>query len=234
MAWKWFVQLGELIEGPFSTEDVQNRLRAGQLAPQHLIWGPGLEQWLNLKSWTQELSNLSSSDTQHPGVPEAWHYAAQGVSRGPMPRQTLIGELKGQTTLSDVMIWTKGMKEWAPLFEFHDLLNEIGVNKRQFPRCDVTGKVVIRGSGTTLIAPLLSISEGGFSITLSEGLVSGESLSVELQCPSFREVLHAKAEVRYASQGIVGLKFTQISVETRGAIIQFIKQNQMRFAIKAA
>lgn len=228
------MQLNDVIEGPMSTEDVQSRLQAGQLSTQNLIWGPGVDHWQNIQAWVNGLSGMTMNVEQHDHVPEAWHYAFNGQSRGPMLRDVLVGELKALDTLGDVMVWTKGMKEWAPLFEFHDLLQAVGANKRQFPRADLSGKATMKTAGTTLVAQLLSISEGGFGISLESGLVSGESVSVELSSPQFREPLHAKAEVRYIHQGIVGMKFTHVSVETKGAIIQFIKQNQMRFTIKAA
>jgi hypothetical protein len=233
MAWKWFVQSGEKIEGPFSTEDVQARMGAGHFNKQSLIWGPGVEAWQSMQAWTLNLSGMAPGGVGAEIVSEAWHYAHGGQSRGPMTREELIGQLKDISN-GEIMLWTKGMKEWAPLYEFHDLLTEVGINKRQYPRADLTGKAVIKSSGNIMIAPLLSISEGGFGVGLDAGFVSGESVTVELQSSSFRDPLQAKAEVRYVGQGVIGFKFSQINVETRGLIIQFIKQNQVRFTIKAA
>jgi hypothetical protein len=132
------------------------------------------------------------------------------------------------------MLWTKGMKEWAPLFEFHDILSDIGVNKRQFPRADLTGKAILKGDGVTMVAPLVSISEGGFGVQVDNPALHGQILTAELHSPVFREVLHVKAEMRYASHGVLGMKFTHISPETKGTIIQFVRQNQIRFALKSA
>ena len=41
-------------------------------------------------------------------------------------------------------------------------------------------------------------------------------------------------ECRYISEGFAGIKFTNISMENKGAIIQFVKQGQSRFVLKAA
>jgi hypothetical protein len=232
MAWKWFVQTNDIVDGPFSTEDVQARLQGGDFAKNSLIWGPGTDSWQNMTTWLQSLTGLQSSGPSEMMF-EAWHFAVAGQSRGPMSREQMINEIKNLGG-GDVMVWTKGMKEWAPLFEFHDLLNEVGINKRQFPRAELAGKAVIRSNGNVLIAPLLSISEGGFGVALENGLVSGESVTAELQSQVFREALHVKADVRYVGQGVIGFKFTQVNVETRGAIIQFIKQHQVRFPIRAA
>jgi hypothetical protein len=232
MAWKWFVQKDDFIDGPFTTEEVQHRLSVGQLGKQHLIWAAGLDHWQNLQSWLQNLPTLGMDSNIQP-IMEAWHFAVNGQSKGPMTRSELVNQVK-DLGVGDVMVWTKGMKEWAPLYEFHDLLTEIGLNKRQFPRADLDGKAIIKGNGSTLIAPLLSISEGGFGVALENGVVQGENMNVEIQSPVFRESLHCKAEVRYVANHVVGFKFTAINVETKGAVIQFIKQSQNRFTIRAA
>lgn len=232
MGAKWFVQQNDFVDGPLTSEDVQARLRAGQLLPTHLIWGRGLDQWFTVKAWTADPS-LTVQSAQE-STPATWHYADAGQSHGPLLREELIQNLKNVDTLGSVMLWTKGMKEWAPLFEFHDILTEIGVNKRQFPRADLTGKAVLKGDGATLVAPLVCISEGGFGVQLDSGVVSGQVLTVELHSPAFREVLHAKAEMRYGGHGVIGMKFTQVSPEAKGAIIQFVRQTQVRFTLKAA
>ena len=232
MGAKWFVQQNELVIGPLTSEDVQTRLRAGQVLPIHLIWGRGLDQWFTVKAWTADPS-LTVQSAQEP-TPATWHYADSGQSHGPLLREELIQNLKNVDSLGSVMLWTKGMKEWAPLFEFHDILTEIGVNKRQFPRTDLTGKAVLKGDGATLVAPLVCISEGGFGVQLDSGVVAGQVLTVELHSPAFREILHAKAEMRYGGQGVIGMKFTQVSPEAKGAIIQFVRQSQVRFTLKAA
>src|ERR1035437_6129540 len=120
MAWKWFVLSDERIVGPFTTEDVQSHILSGEFAAQSLIWGPGIEEWQNLKLWKNSLTNLGHEGNQE-SIFEAWHYAVGGQSKGPVSREDLIGQLKELGGVGEVMIWTKGMKEWAPLYEFHDL-----------------------------------------------------------------------------------------------------------------
>lgn len=233
MGLNWFVQKNESVDGPISTDDVQTRLQTGQLNLQNMIWGKGLEAWISLSLWQQELPRIATKGHAEV-VQEQWHFAHGGKSLGPFPKGLLVDELKTIEDLGDVMIWTKGMKEWAPLFEFHDLLSAIGVNKRQFPRADLNGRAVIKTSEATLIGKLVTLSEGGCGIVIEQGLVPGQAFTLEMQSPAFRETLHAKAECRYISDGVAGVKFSQISMETKGAIIQFVKQSQNRFVLKAA
>jgi hypothetical protein len=233
MAPKWFVQKDDFIDGPLSTEEVQARLDAGKLTHQHMVWGKGLPAWQRLQWWQKELTHFNEAATVVI-VQETWHFALNGKSFGPFSRDVLIQQLKIQSNLAEVMVWTKGMKEWAPLFEFHDLLSEVGVNKRQFPRADLHGKAVIKTTESTLSAGVLSISEGGCGVQLDSGLVSGQAVSIEIESPDFREILHAKGECRYMAHGVCGIKFTSMNVETRGLIIQFVRQNQTRFVLRAA
>lgn len=233
MALKWFVSKNETIDGPMSTDDVQSKVQNGSFDGSFMIWGAGMEQWQRLDWWARELPRLATHVHPEPVI-EAWHYALNGKSHGPLKRDALIAELKNLNSLNDVMLWTKGMKEWAPLFEFHDILTAVGVNKRLFPRADLQGKVILRDGGSTLVAPLMSISEGGVGLHLENGIEPGQQLSIEIHSEVFHENLQAKAEVRYVAGGVTGLRFTQVSAETKAAIIQFVRQNQPRFVLKAA
>lgn len=234
MSAKWFISQNENVTGPYTTDEVKAKVQGTDVAPSDLIWGRGLSSWQSLRGWQTELPNMSAETVVIEPVAEAWHYALAGKSYGPYNRASLVDELKHVHQLGEVMLWTKGMKEWAHLFEFHDILTEIGVNKRQFPRADIEGKCVIKTDSQTLIAPVLTISEGGMGISLEAGLVPGQSCSVEIQSPSFRQEITAKADVRYASNGVVGLKFTNINSEAKGSIIQLVRQTTTRFVLKAA
>ena len=231
---QWFLITDEFTEGPFSTEEIQSRNERGQIAASALIWGRGMSDWRDIRWWAQELPRLKKMNEVEAPAPELWHFAVQGKSHGPFKRDALLQELRRAENLSEALLWTKGMKEWAPLFEFHDILSALGLNKREYPRADLHGKAVVKGDGFTLIAPLLTISEGGLGIQLESGLVSGQIVSVEIQSPVFREVLNIRAEVRYLSEGVVGLRFQGLNAETKAAILAFVRQTQTRLMPKAA
>lgn len=235
MAVKWFVQVKDRVEGPLTQSEIQNRIQLGSISGADLVWGSGMDQWRSISWWNQESSNVELTQTaiQQP-LPETWHFALNGNSHGPYRRAELLDELKKVNNLGDVLLWTKGMKEWAPLFEFHEILSSIGVNKRQFPRADISGQVTLKTGERTLVAQALTISEGGMGVALEEGVVSGQQISVEIQSPAFRGPVHAKAEVRYVSNGVTGLRFTNVSQENKAAIISFVRQSQTRFVLKAS
>jgi hypothetical protein len=234
MGLKWFLQADESVEGPFSADDVKARLENGQISSHHMIWGRGLPTWQRLEWWMRELPRLNT--VQHVELdPALWHYAHHGKSHGPFSKEELVQELKNLDSLGEAMLWTKGMKEWAPLFEFHEILNAIGINKRQFPRADIQGNAVIKSAEAALNGSLVSIGEGGCGIVVQNAnLVPGQAVTLELQSRAFRDPLHCKAEVRYVSGTIVGMKFSHVSMEAKGAIISYVRQNQTRFVIKSA
>lgn len=240
MAAKWFVSKSENVTGPYSSEQLQTHLSSATFSANDMVWGRGLEGWRTLNWWRNELPQLTSANLGQdaspnlPDVEEAWHYALSGKSYGPYLRLELIDHLKHVSDIAEVMLWTKGMKEWAPVFEFHDILSKVGVNKRIFPRAELKGKAIVKVDGATLLAPLLTISEGGLGLQLESGLVSGQNVEIELQSPSFASPLNMRAEVRYAADGVVGLRFLNLNSETKGAISTFVRQNHTRFNLKAA
>jgi hypothetical protein len=233
MSTKWFVTQNEFVSGPFTSDEVNARLSQAQIRGEDLIWGRGMSSWQTVKWWKTQLPSLNDTVIAHVPV-EAWHYALNGKSHGPYNRASLVEALKEVGDIQTVMLWTKGMKEWAPVYEFHDLLSEIGVNKRVFPRAELQGQCKIKVDGSSLVAPLLTISEGGMGVQLDSGLVSGQIVQCEVESAQLRSTLNVKAEVRYAAQGVVGLRFENLNAEGRGAIVAFVRQNQTRFVLKAA
>lgn len=224
----WFVEHSGQIEGPYSTETIQARLREGHLAQTDQIWGRVMEEWRSLSWWTTSLNDIMNKEKQitHP---EIWHYAYNGETFGPLNWDELIHRLRMLTDshldrLREMMIWTQGMSEWASVVEFHDIMDGLGINKREFARAPVNGKAVIKSRGNTFIAPLRSISEGGFGTDVIPNLLAGETVTVELQSGAFSDVVRAQAQVRYVSGPTVGFKFSNISVESRGIIVQFVRK----------
>lgn len=251
---KWFLAKGEVVTGPFTAAQVREKLEAAGTDPSDLIWGRGMSSWLSLRLWTQQVSDPSArrppqeestrivnENTVADDVttierpPEIWHYALDGKNHGPFSRQSLVSALRRAGKLDQIMIWTKGMKEWASLFEFHDLLAELGVNKRRSPRCEIKGAAVIRGTGLNINAQLHTISEGGLSVYSESGLEPGQSVRVEIQSAAFRGNFQAQADVRYVMDGVVGLKFTEVNAQNKEELIQFLQsQGQTKFVLKAS
>lgn len=233
MSGKWFVQADDRVEGPFTADDLKSRVANGSFAGHHLVWSSGMDQWRSVTWWAREGESFNFETKTEVIAQDIWHYAQNGESHGPFSKENLVDRLRSNPAPADILLWTKGMKEWAPLFEFHDILSQLGVNKRIYPRADIDGQVTIKSETGTIVAPALTISEGGMGVALAEGLVSGQQVSLELQCRVFANPLHAKADVRYVVDGIAGLRFTNLSPETKSSIISYVRQSQTRFVLRA-
>lgn len=221
---KWFTFHHERIEGPFSTDDLKQRVKQGSVSRESLIWGQAVSEWKPLRWWQSHLDEMLSQ-LQNNFDDRLWHYAIKGQSYGPMSRKQLISELKKITgDANDALIWTKGMESWAAIHEFHDLMDEVGVNRRVFPRAPISGKVVIQlAENQVLIGQLETVSEGGFGASNIEGLTVGSEVSVAFQSESM-PVVHATAQVRYVSEKqFGGFKFTQINREAVSRIVSYVK-----------
>lgn len=187
---QWFVESANHVQGPFTTEAVQKRLISGQFQPTDKIWGRVLSEWRPLSWWTTSLRELVTQEKQLAN-PEIWHYAYNGSTFGPLAWNDLVQNLRSMRASSidelfHLRIWTKGMKEWAPVLEFHEIINELGVNKREHPRAEIAGQAILKSMGNVLAAPIRTISEGGFGCDPVPGLLPGENVTVEIQSEALR------------------------------------------------
>ena len=199
--------------------------------------GPAIESWLSASHWEQILPEITQKqkDKEKPQAKQ-WYYSQNGETYGPLSKMDLIDAITPVTSRSEVLLWIKGMKDWASVFEFHEIVKELGINHRKMPRADILGQVFItEPSGTTHIAQLTSISEGGFGAKGLQNLSSGQIVDIEMKSDKFFFPVRAKAEVRYVSKSThAGFQFTTISVEARSAIVEYIKSSTNRRGENAA
>ncbi len=223
----WFIYSQELVDGPFSTEQVRARLASGQLTAEDRIWGRGHEQWQTLTWWSENQHQSTAHQTYEPSKKPGglWHYAQHGQSHGPFSRDELVETLKTLAKNGEILIWTKGMKAWAPLYEFHDLMADIGVNQRQHPRVDISGRVSLKYEKMNVLGQLVTLSEGGFGANITQNILQpGAICTAELQV-SGRPPLKSQVEVRYVTEdGYAGFKFVQLHTEGLTTIVDLIRQ----------
>lgn len=224
----WFLLQNENVTGPHSESEIQTQIASEKLKADTLVWGQPMTAWKTLNVWEKELPQLIASiavtQTQ-----ELWHYAVKGVSKGPMTRAELINELKNIRTKDEVLVWTKGMKTWVDLYEFHELLDDIGINRRDHPRAPISGSVTLHRDDTVVMLCFLkSISPGGFSATLSGNqLAIGQIVTAEIKSNQLPVPITAKAAVQYSAEsGLYGFKFKAINMEVKAHIMEYIKTSK--------
>ncbi len=224
----WFLLQNEKVTGPFSDEEIKTQMTTTKIPGDALIWGRPMNAWKNLISWEKELPQLVAT-MENAISQQMWHYAVDGDSKGPMTRAELINELKNSRFKGEVLVWTKGMKAWSSLYEFHDLLDEIGLNRRDHPRAHIDGAAVIKFDSTVLQAELKSISPGGFSAVLTGGgtLAIGQLIHADISSPHLGVPVSAKSTVQYvADTGLYGFKFQGVNMECKAHIMEYIKASK--------
>lgn len=222
----WFICHNENVVGPFTVDEIKDQVHQGLLGQECLVWGRGQGDWVSVGNWIKLSDSYQASEVQNHRPEQMWHYAIEGDSKGPMSRGELILELSNIRNKDQILVWTKGMTAWADLFEFHDLLDELGLNKREHPRAPIRGAVVITPEdGAPIIAQLKTVSAGGVGATnVNQSLSMGQNVTLEIKSDSLNETISVKAQVQYVTElGFVGFKFQSISMEAKSRILQYLR-----------
>ena len=99
-----------------------------------MIWSRAQNHWLSVQQWQDNVDELIVKSKDFTEI-ENWHYAFNGNSYGPFTRKDLLHQIKNHNAdIGELLLWTTGMKDWAPVFEFLDIVDELGINARQHPR----------------------------------------------------------------------------------------------------
>lgn len=219
---KWFVSNNEQVSGPFSSEQVHAGVENGSIVGSYLIWSRAMNEWTSVTTWLRKSDQIQQ--LEHPENKSIWHYAVSDSSYGPMTRSEMLESLSKIRDLGDVLVWTHGMKAWASIFDFHDILDDLGVNRRKHPRANISGSVVVNFEGETFIGQLSSISEGGIGAKNLPQLIPGQEIKLDIKSNHFSSVISVKARVQYVnSRGYAGLKFDNLHMEAKSTIIEYVK-----------
>ncbi|RME15217.1 MAG: hypothetical protein D6797_07055 [Bdellovibrio sp.] len=155
-----------------------------------------------------------------------WYYACQGETFGPFSKKDFIQELKNISSRNEILVWRKGMRSWTPTYECHELLEELGMNQRKYPRIHVRGSVKIhhpeKGS---LNGVLFSLSAGGVGVKLEQSYFNeGDRIQLKIHAETLLEhPFEVIAIVRHIdSEGRMGCEFYEIKDELRKSINSYV------------
>ncbi|MCB0357651.1 MAG: DUF4339 domain-containing protein [Bdellovibrionales bacterium] len=231
---KWFIYVDEEVSGPFPTEVIEKQIETGELGSQCLIWGQPQQEWKSPSWWRNNLHSLMSSHIP-PKKSKQWHFVVDEISHGPMSRDELIDCLKVLDEKTKVLVWTNGMSDWQPLYEVEDLMNDVGISRRQHPRAHIMGQLIVQKQDQTFIGQLKTISAGGCGFQGVEGLKVGSEVKITIKSDAFYKDVSAQAEIRYISKtGFIGVKFLAINSEDKANIINFVRSQAKAQTTQAA
>ena len=223
----WFVYSNDIVSGPFDTKAVQEQLTAGKISSNSFIWWKGQREWMPIPLWETQLKQILKTEDEKVQSP-VWYIDLSGSPVGPLTQNEMLAHLRGVPNLGKVRLWTVGMNKWTNLFELHDIMDQLGMSRRENPRAPLMGTVAVsRLAEDTqpMIARAASVSIAGMGINDAHGLTKGEEVQVVLKSPEFPHPIRVQATAVYITQqGYAGLKFTSVHPETQSLIHDYVKR----------
>lgn len=225
----WFIYTNEVVSGPFETKAVQDQLTNGSLSAGSFIWWKGQREWMPIHLWQNQLNQILTNEDEKTNS-RVWYIdlGSGGQPAGPMTHSEMLAHLRGITNLSKIRLWTVGMPKWTSLFEMSDVVDQLGMSRREHDRAPLMGTVAITAIGgvaTTTITRAASISAGGMGISDAQGLTRGDEVQIVIKSPEFTNPIRVLAEVVYVtSQGHAGLRFQHLHSETQSIIFDYVKK----------
>lgn len=149
-----------------------------------------------------------------------------GVDQPPMNKEELIKFTAQQDDPSLIMVFDKKLKEWKEIYTFPDIIEKLGLSRRQNRRvtllANLKGKI---NNSKEINARLTTISLGGFGLTDVFDLKIGDTVQGQISSPHFYTSLPIHGEVTYSgSHGNIGLKFTKMTDEGQALVVDYIKK----------
>ena len=223
----WFIHQGGSVTGPHSEVEVERRLGSGTLTPEVLIWARGANEWQPISEWKTLQAKIAAIANANTG--RVWYCdSGSGQPAGPLTEAELIDHLKGFSRLESMLLWGSGLEKWTPLFEVADVMDLIGISRRESPRVPLLGQVAVTQIGSSSPAQVLqtaTVSNGGIGVKLAGFLTPGDRVQLVIRSRDFGSILHVTGRVLYVSRtGDAGIKFDETSAELRSVLHDHIRR----------
>ena len=227
MANTWFIYSNDVVSGPFSTDEVRSKLSSGQLDAKAFIWWRGQREWVPVASWMDQLPKLLESATNQEEK-AVWYIDLGSAPIGPLTQRELIENLLNVSELGRVRLWAVGMAAWVSLFEVQEVMEQLGISRREHERAPIMGTVAVTRSNDApkgFVLKLSSLSLGGIGASGSHDLRRGDDVALLLKSGDLPTNVHLRGEIVYVtSAGYVGIRFQRVSAEAQGIILDYVKR----------
>lgn len=233
----WFVHRDGAVLGPFSSDEVEKNIESGALGPDCLVWARGTNEWSPITQWKALSSKIHAS--QKTSDNRVWYCdSGAGHPIGPLTQGELADHLRGLNRWDIVTLWGTGLLKWLPLFEVPEVMDLVGISRRENPRAPLLGQIALTAVGSSMPAQVLqalTISIGGFGVKNAGALSRGDKVQIAIKSKEFAGTVHALGEVLYVSRtGEAGVKFLDITAENKSMIIEHIKRFESEKSSAAA
>lgn len=210
-----------------STEAVRDGLVAGKWPSDAYVWWKGQREWLAIRTWELQLDRLLQNEKT--AAQPIW-YIDVGAPEpmGPVTMSELLDVLRGAKNLAKTRLWTAGYASWISLFEVPDVMENLGLSRRESERAPLMGSAMIQRP-TEGLAPITvataSISLGGMGLNGAHDMHKGDHCQIVIKSPDFPQTLHLNGETIYVTpNGYAGVKFDRVQPETHSLIHDYIRR----------
>lgn len=179
---------------------------------------------INLTDLDHDLFTQSTTQSFTEGV--FYRVQVNFVDQPLMTKAELMSLIAKSQDVTKISIQDPKTKDWKDVYAFPDIVERLGLSRRKQPRVPILAQFTGRSNKSDDVSyRVITISQGGMGFTENFELQIGDEVEGQVSSPHFFQSINVKAEVIYAGQdGYIGLKFTQLTDETRAAIIEYIKK----------
>ncbi|GEM_PF-4631747 len=122
-----YIEVSGHPQGPLDEEALADRVAAGQVTPETLVWMPGMQTWKAAREvplvdrLLTEVNSKPGTAAVPPPLPgsqppaKTYYLGVQGRQEGPFTRQQVLEKLKTGALPPGTLVWHEGLKGWRPL-----------------------------------------------------------------------------------------------------------------------
>ena len=100
---EWYYVVHKESVGPFSEEEMQEKIRLHTITENTYVWKEGMQDWTLLRD-TAFIRGLKN-----------WYYAHHEESIGPFTQEEMEGMIQSHEITGNTYVWKEGMKDWILL-----------------------------------------------------------------------------------------------------------------------
>jgi hypothetical protein len=223
---EWFIYSDNVVTGPFTTEQVDQCLSAGIWSGECFVWWKGQREWMPVKNWKEQLATIVKNESEKSQSP-VWYVDVGGSSVGPLTQKEMISHLRGVANLNKTRLWSVGLDKWTNIFELHEVMEELGISRRENDRAPLMGTVAISRADQQgpVLVKAASVSIAGMGCNDAGFLVKGEQVQLIIKSNEFPTPLRVTGSVAYVTaQGYAGIRFDTLHPETSTVVFDYVKR----------
>jgi hypothetical protein len=221
-----YSSLHKKVSGPFRIDEVNKKIENGEVTGTCNIWWRGQREWLSVDAWVSQDKNTQTEKGKLDSP--VWYVDINGQSKGPLTQSEMLLTIQGVQNFAKLRLWTVGEKNWKSVYEYTDVMEELGMSRRENLRAPLMGSVLVNRTGENdlpLSLKAVSISIAGIGCNDAHALTKGEELQLIIKSNEFSTPIRARATTIYVgSNGNAGLKFSHLQPETQSIIIDYVKK----------